>query len=93
MIYDIITTTIFKNEKPYIEEDSVEAPTIVAAIVYVSDGLRDDPYEPHLEGDEEGSITISAKEAINNVPAYQLHKASVRVDGKDKMITGWDPIY
>ncbi len=91
MIYDIVITTIYKDGQISTDESSIEAPSIAAAIVFVSDDLRDDPYEPTLK--DEGNVTINAKAAINNIPAYQLQKAAVTVRGEYKMITDWDPIY
>lgn len=95
MIYDIVTTTTFKNGKTFTDELSIEAPSLAAAIVFVIDMDCDASYgPPPLKGDDEGTITINAKVATNNKPAYHLQKAT-GIDEKDdeRMIIGWDPIY
>ena len=95
MIYDIVMTTTFKNDKTYVEEYSVEAPSLAAAIVFVIDMDCDASYgPPPLKGDDEGTITVNAKVAVNNKPAHHLQKAT-GIDEKDaeRMITGWDPLY
>ena len=95
MIYDIVMTTTFKNGKPFIEEYSIEAPSLQAAMVFVIDMDCDASYgPPPLKGDDEGTITVNAKVAVNNKPAYHLQKAT-GIDEKDaeRMITGWDPLY
>lgn len=93
MIYDIITTTTFKDGTTYTDEDSIEAPSIEAAIVFATDISDDSPYEPARKDEDEGKITINAKAAVNNKPAYQLKKAAISVDGTYHMITDWDPIW
>ena len=93
MIYDIVTTTTFKDGTTYTDESSIEAPSIEAAIVFATDISDDSPYEPARKDEDEGKITINAKAAVNNKPAYQLRKAAVTDGGEEKMITDWDPIY
>ncbi len=93
MIYDIVTTTTFKDGKIYTDESSIEAPSIEAAIVFAIDISDDSPYEPARKDEDEGEITIRAKQVINKKPTYQLQKAAVTVEGEDKMITDWDPIW
>lgn len=93
MIYDIVFTTTFKDGQTFTDESSIEAPSLEAAIVFATDISGDSPYEPPLKGDDEGVTTINARVAVNNVPAYDLQKAAVTVDGEDRMITDWDPVY
>lgn len=94
MIYDVVTTTTFKDGKSYVEEDSVEAPNILAAIVFTADMQGDDmPYKPPRKGDDEGTITVTARAVTNNKPAYRLRKAAVWDGDKYLMITDWNPIY
>ncbi len=93
MIYDIVTTTTFKNGQTFTDESSIEAPSLIAAIVFEADGMYDSPYKPSPAGEDEGKITISAKAATNNVPAYQLQKAAVTLKDGERMITDWNPVY
>jgi hypothetical protein len=93
MIYDVVMTTTFKNGKTFVEETSLEAPSMAAAVVFTADGIDDGSYKPPLKGDDEGTITINAKAAVNNKPTYHLQTAAVWDEGKDRMIIDWDPIY
>ena len=87
MIYDIIITSTFKNGQKSTDKSSIEAPNLLAAVVFAIDFEGDANYKPSPSGDDEGNITVSAKAAANNTPTYELRKATIKTEDGSTRVT------